>query len=591
MITLPVTRELTRPLTRAITDAGAGDLAAAIRALFANGEQGVWYDPSDLSAMYQDAAGTTPCYQPGQGQVDPPVGLMLDKRLGLSKGPELLTNGEFASDSGWTKNAGWGISGGSAVRAPAGASSTLTQNIPLAAGVAYVVEYTISSITAGSITPRLSGGVTVAGNASTAAGTYKEVLVSAAGNTRLELYANAAANATIDIVSLRALPGNHAYQSTTTCRPRLSARYNLLTNTDSLSSGWSTFNGALALEGAYWKFTENTSNSLHSFLQTPSQTKAASYRASFVGKPAGRSIVRFVLNAYSSNFCEVRFDLAAGTVAGVFTGGDGVVESYSIVPVGDGAYRCTIVGKPSAAAAGTAFDVSLGMMADGVTATYLGDGVSGILVNNFDCRSSTDGAGLPSYQKVVDANTYDTAGFPLYLKFDGVDDFLQTASVDFSATNKIFVGAGARKLADTGTGLVLELSTSAGATNPGSFALYSSPNAAAQVGAIAYMTGLGYKYAPISAPANYVQSVQFDASLPAAGQIDQRVNESAVVAVSGGDIGAGNFGNYAMYMGRRGAGGSLFAGYISQVIVCGKRLSAAEINAVEKLINSKVRAY
>ena len=42
--------------------------------LFANGEQGAWYDPSDLSTLFQDDAGTTPVTEPGQT-----VGLMLDK--------------------------------------------------------------------------------------------------------------------------------------------------------------------------------------------------------------------------------------------------------------------------------------------------------------------------------------------------------------------------------------------------------------------------------------------------------------------------------------------------------------------------------
>lgn len=42
--------------------------------LFASGEQGVWYDPSDLSTLFQDAAGTIPVTGVGQ-----PVGLMLDK--------------------------------------------------------------------------------------------------------------------------------------------------------------------------------------------------------------------------------------------------------------------------------------------------------------------------------------------------------------------------------------------------------------------------------------------------------------------------------------------------------------------------------
>lgn len=41
--------------------------------LFANGEQGAWFDPSDLSSMFQDAAGTIPA---DYGQ---PVGLILDK--------------------------------------------------------------------------------------------------------------------------------------------------------------------------------------------------------------------------------------------------------------------------------------------------------------------------------------------------------------------------------------------------------------------------------------------------------------------------------------------------------------------------------
>jgi hypothetical protein len=42
--------------------------------LFAEGENGAWYDPSDLSTLYQDAAGTIPVTATGQ-----PVGLVLDK--------------------------------------------------------------------------------------------------------------------------------------------------------------------------------------------------------------------------------------------------------------------------------------------------------------------------------------------------------------------------------------------------------------------------------------------------------------------------------------------------------------------------------
>lgn len=55
-------------------------LVAAMRnafsplSLFAAGEQGFWYDPSDLSTLFQDAAGTVPVTA-----VEQRVGLMLDK--------------------------------------------------------------------------------------------------------------------------------------------------------------------------------------------------------------------------------------------------------------------------------------------------------------------------------------------------------------------------------------------------------------------------------------------------------------------------------------------------------------------------------
>jgi hypothetical protein len=42
--------------------------------LFANSEKGAWYDPSDISTLFQDDAGTTPVTVDGD-----PVGLMIDQ--------------------------------------------------------------------------------------------------------------------------------------------------------------------------------------------------------------------------------------------------------------------------------------------------------------------------------------------------------------------------------------------------------------------------------------------------------------------------------------------------------------------------------
>lgn len=66
--------------------------------LFSNSEQGAWYDPSDLSTLFQDSAGTIAAV------VDQPVGLSLDKSKGLVLGAELsaYTEGAQVASGGGT---------------------------------------------------------------------------------------------------------------------------------------------------------------------------------------------------------------------------------------------------------------------------------------------------------------------------------------------------------------------------------------------------------------------------------------------------------------------------------------------------------
>lgn len=72
MITRPISKSISRGIAVAINDPnGAGFNPLS---LFAAGEQGVWYDPSDFSTLFQDAAGTIPVTAAGQ-----PVGMMRDK--------------------------------------------------------------------------------------------------------------------------------------------------------------------------------------------------------------------------------------------------------------------------------------------------------------------------------------------------------------------------------------------------------------------------------------------------------------------------------------------------------------------------------
>ena len=71
MLTRPITRGITRPITRPLVRQSSTFNPLT---LFAQGQQGAWYDPSDLATLFQDAAGTIPVTADGD-----PVGLMLDK--------------------------------------------------------------------------------------------------------------------------------------------------------------------------------------------------------------------------------------------------------------------------------------------------------------------------------------------------------------------------------------------------------------------------------------------------------------------------------------------------------------------------------
>jgi hypothetical protein len=169
------------------------------------------------------------------------------------------------------------------------------------------------------------------------------------------------------------------------------------------------------------------------------------------------------------------------------------------------------------------------------------------------------------YQRVITATDYDTAGFPHRLLFDGVDDFLQTAAIDFSATDAMTIVAGVTKRSDAAQGCVVELTAST-ASNNGAF-LLAAPDGATDTFAFdskgtaqtdAVVTG----YAFVSAA---VLTGQADIS-----------GDSATLRVNGvlgdtdtGDQGTGNYANAAVYIGRRGGTSLPFNGEISSLVIRG----------------------
>lgn len=197
-----------------------------------------------------------------------------------------------------------------------------------------------------------------------------------------------------------------------------------------------------------------------------------------------------------------------------------------------------------------------------------------------------------SYQRVGDVSAnptdYDWQSQPLYLRFDGSDDYMQTNSVNFTATDKMTVWAGVRKLSDAAAGLITELSATQ-ASNNGAFNLRGpdNPNATTydflSKGTIAgAAVATGYS-SPITNVFCGIGNISGDQAI-------LRLNNTQV-ASSTADQGSGNYGNYPLYIGRRGGSSLPFNGRIYSLIIRGAQSTTQQIEQTETFVNTKTRAF
>jgi len=116
---------------------------------------------------------------------------------------ELVTNGDFAADTDWTKGTGWTISAGVATKV-AGVASSLLQTVTLVPGRTYAVTFTATR-TAGTLVPKLTGTTEVSTIAVTASGTYTAYLTAVTGNNTVAFAANSTFAGTVDNVSVKSV--------------------------------------------------------------------------------------------------------------------------------------------------------------------------------------------------------------------------------------------------------------------------------------------------------------------------------------------------------------------------------------------------
>ena len=182
-------------------------------------------------ALYQDAAGTL-----AVKTMEDPMGLVLDKKNGLVLGPELVTNGDFSSATGWTAGAGWTISGGVANSA-GGVGTNLTPIVSINAkvGATYLIVYDLVSKSGGNCIFAFGG---INGASHSTPGTYREVIT--ATSTGVFTMYSGTFTGSIDNISVREIPGTHLVQPTSGNRPTWTRRVNILNATATLATQTAT---------------------------------------------------------------------------------------------------------------------------------------------------------------------------------------------------------------------------------------------------------------------------------------------------------------------------------------------------------------
>jgi hypothetical protein len=179
---------------------------------------------------------------------------------------------------------------------------------------------------------------------------------------------------------------------------------------------------------------------------------------------------------------------------------------------------------------------------------------------------------------------------PYALQFDGVDDFLQTASVNFTATDKMTVCHGVRKLSDDiAFGMVCETSADLNANNGGFYMVAPNVGSTPSFGFVSKGTIQSGAAANPGYPAPFLGVVCGLGNISGDSSII-RVN-GVQAGTSATDQGTGNYGNYAIYFGRRGGASLPYNGLMFSAICVGKAVSATELANIERWTNQRTNAY
>jgi hypothetical protein len=560
-------------------------------ALFALAEPGVWFDPSDLTTLFQDTAGTTPVTTTGQS-----VGLMLDKSKGLVLGSELARVTFDGTVDGFAAALGSVAAVGGALELTTSASNGYAfRDFATTVGTWYRITGKVRRVSgAGGVILKAAttSFTNIASGTSVVSSSFVDVAIYyLATTTTTRIYiqqdgAGAASVFALDDLVYRELPGNHAVQATTANRPTygihpFGGRRNLLVRTEEFDNGsWTkenatvTANAAVSPDGTTTaeKIIATAVSSGHGVYQGVATVTSSAYTLSAYFKSSEYAFASIA--GYDNATFYATFDLTLGTV--VNTSG---LSASSITAVGNGWYRCTI--SRTATITGTSFWYARPLPTATYT-SYTGDGTSGILVWGAQLEL---GSTATAYQRVTDQYNVTEAGVSSvsYLFFDGVNDSLATPTIT-PGVDKAQVFAGVRKLSDSAIRIVLETGTTGGnssitlaapRTSTVSYAFTSRGSSEGDA-----RTGANTFVAPIANVLTGIGDIAGDNALV-------RVN-GVQAGQSTADQGTGNYAAAAIYIGARNNAEFFFSGHLYGLIArFGPNLDTGQISSTETWVAGK----
>jgi len=254
-------------------------------------------------------------------------------------GSELVTNGDFATDSDWVKQGTITISGGAANFVSEASGNALFQaGVNLVEGKTYVITYTITSITEGAIAIRYPNFTT----SRTQAGTYTEYQVATSAGW-VGFRAVGTTTGSVDNVSVKEVQGF-----------------------TSPSADYPT---------SAFKLVEGSGNVSHFIYSENITVTLGTVYSSFVfAKKGENNRIQLTYGSSAFNDSYANFDLNLGTV--LLTNN----STATIEPLANGYYKCSIIA--TCTKSGNNQLVPSLINSDTATrlASYTGDGTSGVYI-------------------------------------------------------------------------------------------------------------------------------------------------------------------------------------------------------------------